>query len=162
MGPLQDDYDEFFARTRGGLVGLGFGLTGDLEVAHELAQEALVRSWIHWKRIRSYDDPAAWARRVTRNLAANHARHVRRAPASVAPPAVAGPSDDHVALVSALRQLPRQQREAVVMHDGLGFSVREVAAELGVPEGTVKSWVSRGRSVLAPLLDIKEVSTDGR
>jgi RNA polymerase sigma-70 factor (ECF subfamily) len=47
------------------------------------------------------------------------------------------------------------------MHDGLGFSVAEVARELGVPEGTVKSWLSRGRAVLAPLLEVKEVISDG-
>jgi RNA polymerase sigma-70 factor (ECF subfamily) len=162
MGTREDDFDEFFAANRGPLVNLAFGLTGDLQVAQELAQEALVRSWVHWRRIGDYDDPAAWARRVTRNLAANHSRHLRRAPVAAAVPDMPGPTDDHVALVAALRQLPRSQREAVVMHDGLGISVREVAAELGVPEGTVKSWVSRGRTALAGWLDVKEVSTDGR
>ena len=67
------DYDEFFAETRPNLVGLGLALTGDLQIAQELAQEALTRAWVHWRRIRSYDQPAAWARRVVRNLAADRA-----------------------------------------------------------------------------------------
>ncbi len=53
------------------LVGLGFALTGNLQVASDLAQEALLRSWVHWEKIRTYQDPSAWARRVLRNLAAN-------------------------------------------------------------------------------------------
>jgi RNA polymerase sigma-70 factor (ECF subfamily) len=40
-----------------------------------------------------------------------------------------------------------------VMHDALGFSVAEVANELGVPEGTVKSWLSRARSRLSQELE---------
>jgi RNA polymerase sigma-70 factor (ECF subfamily) len=155
------DYDEFFAASRGPLVGLAFGLTGDIEVARELAQETLVRAWVNWRRLQGYDNPAAWARTVTRNLAANHLRHVRRAPGLPRPRVVGAPGPDRVALATALAQLPRSQAEAVVMHDGLGFSVAEVARELGVPEGTVKSWLSRGRAVLAPLLEVKEVISDG-
>lgn len=156
VGLSGDDYDEFFAANKGRLVNLAFGLTGDLEVARELAQEALVRSWAHWARIRRYDDPAAWARKVTRNLAANHLRHLRRAPEAPKARDTSPPTPDRVALVEALRRLPRPQREAVVLHDGLGFSVPEVARDLGVPEGTVKSWVSRGRAALAELLGEKE------
>ncbi len=74
------DYDEFFTNMRPQLVGLGFALTGNLQVASDLAQEALLRSSVHWEKIRTYQDPSAWARRVLRNLAANHARHLRRAP----------------------------------------------------------------------------------
>ena len=111
------------------------GSPATFQVAQEHAQEELVRSRVHWRRIHSYDDPAACARRVTRNLAASHSRHLRRAPTAAAVLEVAGPTDDHLALVAALRQLPRSQREAVVMHDGLGVPVHEVAAELGVPEG---------------------------
>ncbi len=55
-------------------------------------------------------------------------------------------------MIAALAHLPEPQREALVLHDGLGLSVAEVASELGVPEGTVRSWLSRGRAVLAPIL----------
>jgi RNA polymerase sigma-70 factor (ECF subfamily) len=53
-----------------------------------------------------------------------------------------------------------------VLHDGLGVPVAEVASELGVPEGTVRSWLSRGRAVLSPILsaedDTREVKSDER
>ncbi len=75
---------------------------------------------------------------------------------------VPAPTPDRLALMAALAVLPRQQREALVLHDGIGLSVAEVAAELDVPEGTVRSWLSRARAVLIPILspgdDTKEVS----
>ena len=43
------DYNEFFAETRPKLVGLGLAFTGDLQIAQELAQEALIRAWVHWE-----------------------------------------------------------------------------------------------------------------
>jgi RNA polymerase sigma-70 factor, ECF subfamily len=156
------DYDEFFAETRPGLVGIGLALTGDLQIAQELAQEALIRAWVHWRRIRNYDQPAAWARRVVRNLAADRAKHLRRTP--VTPPVehVPAPTPDRLALISALAMLPRQQREALVLHDGIGLSVAEVAIELGVPEGTVRSWLSRSRAMLAPILGVGDNATEVR
>jgi RNA polymerase sigma-70 factor (ECF subfamily) len=36
-----------------------------------------------------------------------------------------------------------------VLHDVVGLTAREVATELGVPEGTIRSWLSRGRALIA-------------
>jgi len=54
--------------------------------------------------------------------------------------------------VAALRQLPQAQRQALVLHHIADLSVHAVAAEVGVPEGTIKARLSRGRSALATLL----------
>jgi RNA polymerase sigma-70 factor (ECF subfamily) len=165
-GSGETDFDEFFAETRSTLVGLGLALTGDIEVAKDLAQEALTRSWIHWRRIRTYDQPAAWARRVVRNLAADRAKHLRRTPALPVATSIAAPTPDRLALTAALAVLPYQRREALVLHDGFGLSVAEVADEMGVPEGTVRSWLSRGRAILIPMLsagdDTSEVPCNER
>ena len=154
------DYDEFFTSMRPQLVGLAFALTGNSQVASDLAQEALLRSWVHWEKIRTYQDPNAWARRVLRNLAANHARHLRRAPRPTPTEDVPELDADRVALLQALAHLPRPQREALVLHDGLGLTVAEVAAELSTPEGTVRSWLSRARAVLAPVLSAGNDTTE--
>ena len=154
------DYDEFFTHMRPPLVGLGFTLTGDLQVASDLAQEALLRSWVHWEKISSYQDPDAWARRVLRNLAANHARHLRRAPRLQPAENVPELEPDRVAVLRALGQLPKSQREALVLHDGLGLTVAEVASELRVPEGTVRSWLSRARVTIAPSLGAGDDATE--
>ena len=55
-------------------------------------------------------------------------------------------------MLDALRELPAKEREAVVLHHLVGLPVAAVAAELGAPDGTVKSWLSRGRAHLAELL----------
>ena len=52
----------------------------------------------------------------------------------------------------ALRQLPANQRQALALHYLFDMPVEEIAREAGVPRGTVKSWLSRGRSRLAALL----------
>ena len=56
-------------------------------------------------------------------------------------------------LAAALRTLPENQMLAIVLHDGVGLSVPEVAHTLKVPDGTVKSWLSRGRATAALSLD---------
>ncbi len=59
---------------------------------------------------------------------------------------------DRVALLDALRRLPDSQREAIALHHLADLPVHEVAATLGVPTGTVKARLSRGRAALATLL----------
>ena len=61
-------------------------------------------------------------------------------------------SPDHVTLMAALAQLPGVQREAIVMHHLADLPVHEIASALGVPSGTVKARLSRGRAALAQLL----------
>jgi RNA polymerase sigma-70 factor (ECF subfamily) len=55
----------------------------------------------------------------------------------------------------ALATLPLSQREVVVLHHLLDLPVEQVAAELGVPIGTVKSRLARARSALTPLLGLE-------
>jgi RNA polymerase sigma-70 factor (ECF subfamily) len=106
------------------------------------------------------DDPAAWVRTVAWRLAVSQFR--RRAVASrLLPRLHAGPGDavdatlgSDVALdvVAALRALSPEHRRVLVLHEMVGLSVREVAAETGVPDGTVKSRLSRARERLGSAL----------
>jgi RNA polymerase sigma-70 factor (ECF subfamily) len=61
-----------------------------------------------------------------------------------------------MALVRALRGIPEAQRRAVVMHHIGGLSLAEIASDTGVPVGTVKARLSRGRTALAALLGVEE------
>lgn len=63
------------------------------------------------------------------------------------------PSPDRVALVAAMQTLPAAQREAIALHHLADLPVDEVARQLGVPSGTVKARLSRGRAALAAALD---------
>lgn len=55
-------------------------------------------------------------------------------------------------LAIALRRIPAQQRRAVALHYLLDMSINDIALETGVSVGTVKSWLSRGRTSLAEAL----------
>jgi RNA polymerase sigma-70 factor, ECF subfamily len=149
-----EDFDELYQAQYGNVVAMAYGLTGDLAEAQDLAQEAFCRAWQRWHRIAAYDDPLAWVRRVVANLAASRWRRVlvvrkhQRHEQSDVPPL--GP--DRVALVAALRRLPRNHRHAIVLRYLGDRSVAEVASELRVPEGTVKAWLHRGRAALAAQL----------
>jgi RNA polymerase sigma-70 factor (ECF subfamily) len=63
----------------------------------------------------------------------------------------------HVALVTALAELAMDLRLVVVLHHVADLGTAEIAVQLGIPEGTVKSRLSRGRARLAGLLDEREL-----
>ncbi|MBX6748760.1 MAG: SigE family RNA polymerase sigma factor [Micromonosporaceae bacterium] len=137
------------------LVALLHALTGDLGDAQDLAQDVFCRAWQRWRAIAGYDDPVAWLRRVAVNLATSRFRRRRTADRHLARQqveVVPALQPDHVALVAALRTLPTNQRTAMVLHYLVDLPVADVAQELGVPVGTVKAWLSRGRTALATQL----------
>jgi RNA polymerase sigma-70 factor (ECF subfamily) len=137
---------------------MAFVLTGDLSAAQDLTQEALLRTWVRWPRISSYDDPQAWTRRVLYNLAVskNRSDRVRQQTTGEVPRSSPAPDETHLMVAAALRSLPENQVRALVLHDGAGMSIGQVAAEMKVPEGTVKSWLSRGRALAAKAIDSTE------
>jgi RNA polymerase sigma-70 factor, ECF subfamily len=150
-----DDFDAFYAAHFTSLTTQLYAYFGDRHEAQDVVQEAFCRALSRWKHISGYDDPVAWVRRVAWNLATSHVRRAKVAAAfrrrhreEPAPE----PSPDRVALAAALRTLPAKQRQAVVRHYLGDQSVAEVAAAMGVAEGTVKSWLHRARAALAEQL----------
>jgi RNA polymerase sigma-70 factor (ECF subfamily) len=153
--PKADDFDMFYAATSRRLVGQIFAMTGDLSEAEDAVQEAYIRAWRRWPRIRAYNDPEAWLRVVAYRITVNSWRKARnRLTAHRASwrSELPGLSPDLVALVSALRKIPEAQRRVIVLHHLAGLSVEEIAHETGAPPGTVKSQLARGRRALAPLV----------
>ncbi|MBE7325801.1 sigma-70 family RNA polymerase sigma factor [Nocardioides sp. Y6] len=136
------------------------GVCGDLTEAEEVVQEAFVRAVARGRRFAELENPEAWLRTVAVNQA--RSRHRRRRRGEVLhlvrerqadrPGDRSGASDAHVTLVAALRQLPAAQREAIALHHLADLPVTEVARTLGVPVGTVKARLSRGRTALAALI----------
>jgi RNA polymerase sigma-70 factor (ECF subfamily) len=158
----EDGFDEFYAASSARVLRALHAMTGDLSEAQDVVQEAYARAWQRWSSVRTYDAPEAWVRTVAWRLAVSRARRAKVGLGKLRrhgpPPDVPAAGPDHVALVDALRRIPEAQRRAVVLHHVLGLSVAEVAAECGVPDGTVKARLSRGRTALAELLTEKEPS----
>lgn len=148
-----DDFDAFYAATAPSLVRQVHAFTGNLAEAQDCVQEAYARAWQRWAKVREYDVPAAWVRQVACHLAVSRFRRVQVGRALLPRTTVVPEVDpNRVALVAALKRIPEAQRLAIVLHHVADLSVEQVAAETGVPVGTVKARLSRGRAALAALL----------
>jgi len=154
-----DEFGELYEQSRERLAGQLYALTGDEHGAVDFVQEAFARTWAKWDRIATYDDPEAFVRRVAFNLAKNQWRRVKRTLLRASPPdradATADPAE-HQDLVAALLTLSIHEREAIVLHYLAGQSIDEIAKDLSVPTGTVKSWLARGRVHLAQRLSVED------
>jgi RNA polymerase sigma-70 factor (ECF subfamily) len=138
------------------LVGQLAGVTGDPAEAEDVVMEAFARAAPRRSSFHDADNPEAWLRTVAVNVARSRWRRMMRWAHLV--PQLAGTDayddlpDDRLTLLAALRQLPAAQREAIALHHLADLPVAEVALTLGVPEGTVKARLARGRAALADLL----------
>lgn len=156
------DFDRFFVEQYRPLVALLAALTGSPAVAEELAQEALLRAHLRWRRVSAYENPPAWVRRVALNLATNHWARRRTEQRLVArlgalPAAQLGLPDPDEEFWTTVRSLPRRQAAAVTLHYLEDRPVAEVAAIMGCAVGTAKAHLHKGRARLAQLLDPQEL-----
>lgn len=152
------DFDAYVVASGPRLKRLAYLLTGDLDSAEDLLQTAYAKALPRWSRIRTYDQPEAYMRRVLVNGRTSLWRRTRgrevltdRVPDRPAPDGATGhaEADD---LRRALRALPDRQRAAVVLRFWCDLSEQETAAVMGVSVGTVKSHTSRGLARLRELL----------
>ena len=155
MGTEERSLPELYEASYTRLVGIVGAVSGDRQEAEEAVQDAFVRLLGRWSTVSRYDDPEAWLRKVALGAVSNRRRNARnRLRAALRhgpPPAVAGPTGDAVDLQRALATLPVAQRAVIVLQH-LGLGVDQIARELGIRPGTVKSRLSRARATLAPLL----------
>ncbi|MDX6553525.1 MAG: polymerase sigma-70 factor, subfamily [Gaiellales bacterium] len=125
--------------------------------AEDLAQETFLAAWRGLPRFRGECAFSTWLHRLARNTATDrHRRAFARPPAAgrhdladVAAPA----RDDHRtqahAVLAAARELPPEQREAVLLRELQGLSYEEIAEIQEVPLGTVRSRIANGRRAIA-------------
>ena len=153
-----EEFTDFYAASFRRLVGQLYVMTGDHAEAHDAVQEAFVRAWAHRGRLDARRAPEAWVRATAWRIAMSRWNRARlgsllmRSQARAQPQAAEGPTPDRVALVEALRQVPAEQRRAIVLHYVCDLTVAQIAEETGVPAGTVKARLARGRAALAPQL----------
>jgi RNA polymerase sigma factor (sigma-70 family) len=139
---------------------VAFRLTGDPHEAQDLVQEVLLRVR---RGLPTYQPGSmeGWLSRIATNAFLDDVRRRNRRPVDPLPEdaerVVPGaPSADEALaqarlpdeVQAALRDLPDDYRAAVVLCDVVGFSYEEIAESLGVPIGTVRSRIHRGRSTL--------------
>jgi RNA polymerase sigma-70 factor (ECF subfamily) len=161
-----DSFDSAVARHSPALREAARRLTGSLDEADDLVQEAVLRAWTFWDRFEPGSNARAWLHRILVNTFINAYRKQRRerelfrqageearreaTTSSVVRTAERDGLGDEVG--AALASLPSELRTVVELVDLGDLSYREVASELNCPIGTVMSRLHRARKQLHELL----------
>ena len=150
-------FEEFFEAEHVRLSRALYLLTGSSIEADELTQEAMVRVYERWDKVRQMASPQGYLYRTAMNLhrsrvrwLATRARQIVQPTPSTDPAEVVQSRDS---LARALASLPAGQRGAVVLVEWLGMKHQEAAEVLGIKPGSLRARLSRAKSVLRPMLE---------
>ena len=141
--PTDDEFTEFVTAAWPGLYRTAYLILGEHQLAEDLVQTALTKTYASWGKVREPAAATGYARVVLANTAATWFR--RRSwrnehPTETLPDAVTSSDpSDRPAVIDALATLPPRMRAVVVLRYFDDLSVREVAHALSISEGTVKS-----------------------
>lgn len=163
---MEDDLDrEFEARLLESSTlafRVAYGVLRHREDAEDIAQEAFAKAHRKFRQLRDRERFRAWLVRMTWRLALNRRRADRRRLVRESDPLPANDEPSALAMIAAreraaklwraIDSLPEKLRVTIVLSSIEGHDVREVAALLRVPEGTVKSRLHQGRQRLKELL----------
>ena len=157
MSVRDDEFVDFVRRDSAALRRTAFLMCGDWHRAEDLVQNTMVKVFRAWSRVRSMDQPAAYARRVLVHTAIDESRRQwRRERSSAVLPDQPVPDVDtdlSVDLRRALAALPVRQRAALVLRHWEDLPVSEVARLLRCTEGTVKSQSAKALAALRTMID---------
>jgi RNA polymerase sigma-70 factor (sigma-E family) len=147
------EYSEFVVAASPTLLQLAWLLTGDTVRAEELVQAALVKLYPVWPRIGD-DDPLAYTRRVIVNARIDRWRRLRAETLVADTPdrgyldPAHGRVEDRDELRRALLTLTPRERRIIALRYYCGLSLDEIALDLQISTGTVKSTASRALAKL--------------
>ena len=144
------DFETFFRSEATALARSLYLLTGDRAEAEDLVQEAMARAFARWDRVQHMDSPAGYVYKAALNLFRRRLRRAALRPLFAAsaprdPAEVAGARSD---LLRALQSLSRQQREAIVLVEWLGFDSEEAGRVLGIRPSSVRTRLQRAKIAL--------------
>ncbi|HEX6910358.1 MAG TPA: sigma-70 family RNA polymerase sigma factor [Longimicrobium sp.] len=150
---------------------VALAVTGEEADADDVCQDAFVAAIQRIDECRQPDRFAAWLMQIARNRARDHLR-ARARPvlsldgmdvqaAGASPAALAERGDAHARLLAAMRTLPEDRREVLLLHDLEGWTHREIAERMGLPPGTVRSHLHHARRRVRSLLPELEEDRDG-
>jgi RNA polymerase sigma-70 factor (ECF subfamily) len=154
--------EQLFATHYPKLAGWVRRLVDDDDTAHEIASEAFVRLLSKWTSIDKLDSPQGYLYMIATNLVRDHWRKMERerraftkAAAGIDPEPYSDPSQD-VDVRELLSALPARLREPFLLHYYAGFGIKEIAAQLKKPEGTIKADLYHARAKLKEALAERE------
>jgi RNA polymerase sigma-70 factor, ECF subfamily len=148
-----DAFDTLVSRHHAGIFNLAFQYVRNREEASDLAQIVFMRAYLHLRSFRRDRSFTRWILTIARNAALDALRR-RRRPETIElqqPTLLPGPEDaliqrdDACRVRAAVDALPERFRAAITLHYFAGLNYRESAETLGVPLGTIKTLISRGK-----------------
>jgi RNA polymerase sigma-70 factor (ECF subfamily) len=162
MSPRQNVREVMLAAVPS-LRAFAISLCGNVDRADDLVQEALLRAWANLDSFEPGTNMSAWLFTILRNLFRSEYRKRRRevedADGSYAESLTSLPEQNSRLEIDefreALKLLPAEQRESLILVGASGFSYEEAAQICGCAVGTIKSRVNRARTRLAELLAIE-------
>ena len=126
-------------------------LTGNRAEAEDIMQDAFLRLWERWDRVRAMDDPTGYLYRTAMNVFRSRYRRARlaaRRAVGLGPRDEFAEADARRAVARALGTLAPRQRAALVLTELIGFSSEEAGWALGVKASTVRALATQGRETL--------------
>jgi RNA polymerase sigma factor (sigma-70 family) len=152
------DLEAFYWRTWPRLIGVLVSIGGSPAEAEAVSQDAYVKLLGRWDAIRRYDDPEAWVRGLAVRTVITRLRR-RQVVAQALVRLVGreqpdrGPAGD---VAAALARITPEQRAVVVLYDVVELPVEQIAVELQLADGAVRSRLARARRALGPGLELTE------
>ena len=164
----QSQYEDFFVANYSATVGLLMSMGITQEQAQDASQDAFVKLYTRWSRLRRHDSPEAWVRRVAINRARDlyraDSRRTRREERS-GEPTTAPAADETVGDADKTRrlllELPRRQRTIAALFYLDDMPIKDIADSLGLSSGAVKFHLNRARKSLRAALG-DDISEDPR
>lgn len=158
------DYERFFADEYALVVFAVLPIVGDHAEAESISQDAFLKALLRWRRLRRYDSPGAWVRRVAIRDAVRAAERAARSSSLsevdiTAEPSIVEGDDD---LDRALAALSPRQRACVVLRHVEGWAAADIGEALGCSASTVRVHLHRGLAALSRQLQCqsKEEAVD--
>jgi RNA polymerase sigma-70 factor (ECF subfamily) len=148
-----DAFDTLVSRHHAGIFYIAFQYMRNHEEANDLVQVVFMRAYQHLRSLRPDRPFARWIATIARNAALDALRRRRRSETiePLQPTLLPGPEDavirqdDAYRVRAAVDALPERFRAAITLHYFSGLNYRESAETLGVPLGTIKTFISRGK-----------------
>lgn len=154
---VERSFEDFFELEQERLLRLLWMVTGSLQEAEDIVQDAFLRVWELWPKVSSMDSPTGYLHHAAMNVFRNRYRRaklgLRKAIGADPPVDAFGAAEDRISVSSALGGLTPKQRAALVLTDLLGYPADEAGRMLGIRGSTVRSLSSTAR---AAMRDAKE------
>lgn len=145
-------FEEFFEVERVRLYKVLFAITASRQEAEDISQDAFLRVWERWDRVREMDDPAGYLHRTAMNAFRDRYRRLvlgmKRAVSLSSPPDAYGAVEARSVAARVLGSLTPRQRAAIVLTEALSYTAEEAGELLGIKGSTVRALHFQARSAL--------------